>query len=314
MPTNAELAKEIEVLRSEVAEMRQSLMTFNDLYESVKSRNVSLVQENKSLRDENKSLVDSNKNLTQRVGDLEQYSRQNNVEIKGSLKTDRENCLSIVQVLGEKIGCPVAAADIVIVHRVPAKQGTNIIARFCSRTKKADFASKARKLTCDVTQSVVRIDCVAGQCTLTNPADRSAPAKTFCFDGAYDHNSTTEQIYDDIVYPIVEASGPQRERGLQRHRVRVRPNGLRQVVLDARHAAGASAEGHHPSLLRTRVRGHRGADSSKYLVHASYLEIYNETCGTCWPRHAQKLDLKEHPDKGVYVPGKRSATSHPQIS
>ncbi|KAH7970451.1 hypothetical protein HPB49_007468 [Dermacentor silvarum] len=64
------------------------------------------------------------------------------------------------------------------------------------------------QLTCDVTQSVVRIDCVAGQCTLTNPADRSAPAKTFCFDGAYDHNSTTEQIYDDIVYPIVEASGP----------------------------------------------------------------------------------------------------------
>lgn len=58
-------------------------MAFNDLCESVKSRNDSLVQENKSRRDENKSLMDSNKNLTQRVGDLQQYSWQNNVEIKG---------------------------------------------------------------------------------------------------------------------------------------------------------------------------------------------------------------------------------------
>jgi len=42
----------------------------------------------------------------------------------------------------------------------------------------------------------------------------------------------------------------------------------------------------------------------KYLVHASYLEIYNEDIHDLLGHDSKKkLDLKEHPDKGVYVPG-----------
>lgn len=45
-------------------------------------------------------------------------------------------------------------------------------------------------------------------------------------------------------------------------------------------------------------------DDAKYLVHASYLEIYNEEIRDLLGKDAkQKLDLKEHPDKGVYVQG-----------
>ena len=40
----------------------------------------------------------------------------------------------------------------------------------------------------------------------------------------------------------------------------------------------------------------------KYLVHASYLEIYNEEIrDLLGPDPNKKLDLKEHKDKGVYV-------------
>ncbi|KAH6941042.1 hypothetical protein HPB50_012723 [Hyalomma asiaticum] len=151
-----------------------------------------------------------------------------------------------------------------------------------------------------VTQNVVRIDCTAGQCTLTNPADRSAPAKTFCFDGAYDANSTTEQIYDDIVYPIVESVS----------------EGYNGTVF----AYGQTGCGKSFSMQGTpRVPQQKGiiprsfehvfeaiaaADSSKYLVHASYLEIYNEDVRDLLAEDTRKrLDLKEHPDKGVYVPG-----------
>ena len=46
------------------------------------------------------------------------------------------------------------------------------------------------------------------------------------------------------------------------------------------------------------------SENMKYLVHASYLEIYNEEIrdllGTDITR---KLQVKEHPDKGVYVSG-----------
>lgn len=145
MPTNAELAKEIDALRSEVAAMRDSLQTFNALYESVKTRNEALAKENKALRDENKSVKDDCRLFSRRLADVEQYSRANNVEIKGIPKTEGESCLAVVQAIGEKVGCAIAPSDIDIAHRVPGKQGTHIIARFCSRSKKTDFAVKARK-------------------------------------------------------------------------------------------------------------------------------------------------------------------------
>ena len=40
----------------------------------------------------------------------------------------------------------------------------------------------------------------------------------------------------------------------------------------------------------------------KYLVHASYLEIYNEEIRDLLGDDIKKkLDLKEHPERGVYV-------------
>ena len=46
------------------------------------------------------------------------------------------------------------------------------------------------------------------------------------------------------------------------------------------------------------------SENMKYLVHAAYLEIYNEEIRDLLGNDTKKkLDLKEHPDKGVYVPG-----------
>ena len=46
------------------------------------------------------------------------------------------------------------------------------------------------------------------------------------------------------------------------------------------------------------------SENMKYLVHASYLEIYNEDIhDLLGPDPKKRLELKEHPDKGVYVPG-----------
>ena len=40
----------------------------------------------------------------------------------------------------------------------------------------------------------------------------------------------------------------------------------------------------------------------KFLVHASYLEIYNEEIRDLLGKDTkQRLELKEHPEKGVYV-------------
>lgn len=46
----------------------------------------------------------------------------------------------------------------------------------------------------------------------------------------------------------------------------------------------------------------RESGSKKYLVRASYLEIYNEDIRDLLSKNPNnKLELKENPDKGVYV-------------
>jgi kinesin family protein 3/17 len=48
------------------------------------------------------------------------------------------------------------------------------------------------------------MDSAKGGCSIKNPDDAKAPPKMFTFDGAYFIDSTTEQIYNDIAYPLVE--------------------------------------------------------------------------------------------------------------
>lgn len=138
MPSNAELAKSVEALQKEVQEMQNSFTLFNELYETMKTQQETLVKENKELSRKNEQ-------LTQRVCELEQYSRMNNVEIKGIPTSQGEDCVAVLQKIGEKVGCTITSTDIDVVHRVPAKRESNIIARFCSRAKKAEFAAKAKK-------------------------------------------------------------------------------------------------------------------------------------------------------------------------
>ena len=46
------------------------------------------------------------------------------------------------------------------------------------------------------------------------------------------------------------------------------------------------------------------ADQTKFLIHASYCEIYNEEIRDLLGKDIKaKLDLHEHPEKGVYVNG-----------
>lgn len=53
-------------------------------------------------------------------------------------------------------------------------------------------------------ECVIKMTPEKGQCTIVNPNDAKAPPKNFTFDGAYFIDSTTENIYNEIAYPLVE--------------------------------------------------------------------------------------------------------------
>lgn len=174
MPTNAELNKELEYLRirldkeltkknddlieaitnevgkavaKEVEEITKGMEFMNSSFEELKVKCEGVLKENVQIRAENAALKVANDTLLKQVHQLEQYSRSNNVEIRGIPMTKEENCLEILQNIGSKIDCPLSTNDIDIVHRVPTadKGSTNMIVRFVTRTKKMEYQKKAQK-------------------------------------------------------------------------------------------------------------------------------------------------------------------------
>ena len=60
-----------------------------------------------------------------------------------------------------------------------------------------------------------------------------------------------------------------------------------------------------PRAFEHIFEGIETSEDIKFLVHASYLEIYNEEIRDLLGSDIKRrLDLKEHPDNGVYVSGK----------
>ena len=59
-------------------------------------------------------------------------------------------------------------------------------------------------------QPVVTVDSARGQCFIQNPGAVDQPPKQFTFDGAYYMDHFTEQIYNEIAYPLVEVRTPAR--------------------------------------------------------------------------------------------------------
>ena len=122
----------------------------------------------------------------------------------------------------------------------------------------------------------------------------------FTFDGVYFMKDTTQQIYEDICFTLVEG-------------VLEGYNGT--VFAYGQTGCGKSYtmmgvddpienKGIIPRAFEHIFDQVAVAEDVKYLIHASYLEIYNEEVRDLLGKDAKKkLDLHEHPEKGVYVQG-----------
>ncbi|KAH9379753.1 hypothetical protein HPB48_013110 [Haemaphysalis longicornis] len=135
MPTCAELAKRIKVLESafkeqletavkevkaeagktlddkgleEHAKLCESVKFLSAQYDSMRVKQDALIAENKALRAHNES-------LETRLAELEQYSRQNNIEIKGVPTTKGEDCTAFLNIPPRQsiVGLSLAARSVV---------------------------------------------------------------------------------------------------------------------------------------------------------------------------------------------------------
>ncbi|XP_042544607.1 kinesin-like protein KIF17 isoform X3 [Dipodomys spectabilis] len=163
---------------------------------------------------------------------------------------------------------------------------------------------REREMNC---QSVVTVDCARGQCFIQNPVAADEPPKQFTFDGAYYMDHFTEQIYNEIAYPLVEGV----TEGYNGTIFAYGQTGSGKSFTMQGLSDPPCQRGIIPRAFEHVFESVQCAENTKFLVRASYLEIYNEDVRDLLGVDTkQKLELKEHPEKGVYVKGLSMHTVH----
>ncbi|CAG4987908.1 unnamed protein product [Parnassius apollo] len=132
----------LEYLKDEVIALRFK-NKFNDKIKDFKQR---LVQVEKVQKHAN--LIQTRlEKLEQESNSAEQWSRMNNVAIKGVPQTSGENLFEIISKIGSKIQYPITKTQVNFVTRVPTCEREHkkpIIICFCNRYVKEDFVAAAR--------------------------------------------------------------------------------------------------------------------------------------------------------------------------
>ncbi|KAK6618591.1 hypothetical protein RUM43_012982 [Polyplax serrata] len=149
-------------------------------------------------------------------------------------------------------------------------------------------------------KNVLLMDSEHCNCSIINPSDSSAPPKTFSFDSVYNIMATTEQIYSDIVYPLVEGV----LEGYNSTVFAYGQTGCGKSYTMQGCLSPPSARGIIPRSFEHIFEAISVVENKKFLVVASYLEIYNEDIRDLLGSDCRKkLDLKENPQTGISVPG-----------
>ena len=151
------------------------------------------------------------------------------------------------------------------------------------------------------TEFVLSVDPMQRTCILRKPGDKiSSPRKVFTFDGVYDADSTNEEIYNDFVGPLVESvlegyNGCVFAYGQTSCGKTFSMQGLQTVNMQ---------RGIINRAIDQIFENIQVTDVTYYTIRSSYLEIYNEEIRDLLNKgNRYKLDIKEHPEKGVYVRG-----------
>lgn len=138
----------IKVLVSVMQDFKKSMdyqsSLFDDMIVESKKQTEKMDELNRALvvcQKENSELKSEVVDMQYKLNEMEQYSRNYNIEIKGVPEARNENVYDIVNKISEQLGCNNVAADIELCHRVPSNKRSpnappNIIVKFFARRSK----------------------------------------------------------------------------------------------------------------------------------------------------------------------------------
>uniref|UniRef100_A0A8C9R8Z2 Kinesin-like protein n=3 Tax=Scleropages formosus TaxID=113540 RepID=A0A8C9R8Z2_SCLFO len=155
--------------------------------------------------------------------------------------------------------------------------------------------ARERALGC---KTVVSMEPKRCQCFIEKPGAPEEPAKQFTFDGTYLSEHTTEQLYNEVAYPLVEGV----TEGYNGTIFAYGQTGSGKSFTMQGTAELPAQRGIIPRAFEHIFETIQCSENTKFLVRASYLEIYNEEIRDLLGSDTkQKMELKEHPERGVYV-------------
>ncbi|XP_062842344.1 kinesin-like protein KIF17 isoform X2 [Trichomycterus rosablanca] len=145
---------------------------------------------------------------------------------------------------------------------------------------------------------VVSVDTSRCQCFIKKPGAAEEPPKQFTFDGTYFIEQTTEQMYNEIAYPLVEGV----TEGYNGTIFAYGQTGSGKSFTMQGVSDPSTQRGVIPRAFEHIFETIQCVENTKFLVRASYLEIYKEEIRDLLGKDTKhKLELKEHPEQGVYV-------------
>lgn len=148
------LIKDTKLIRKTVLKTEETLQALSGEIEQLKQENVDLKRENERLREDVNELYCQNEEFANRMNDMDQYSRIENIVITGIPVRKDENIREIIKNIAEKVELKIEDSEISTAHRLPSKKSEtpNIIARLNNRDKKKELIvrAKAKKLKASV--------------------------------------------------------------------------------------------------------------------------------------------------------------------
>lgn len=141
-------------LRKEYKELKSSIDFFSQQFDAMAKRHTKLKKKNAAIKKENAALLTECQSLRElvtsselRITELEQYSRNKNIEIKGMPFSENESLPQLLKQLGDVITEEITEQDIDACHRVSRRDGgcPHLVVQFRSRAKRDVVIEKARK-------------------------------------------------------------------------------------------------------------------------------------------------------------------------
>jgi hypothetical protein len=152
-------------------------------------------------------------------------------------------------------------------------------------------------------KSIIDIDVEARQVSIKNPENLSEPPKYFTYDAAYDDKTQQKVFYDESCFSVIEGT----LEGFNSTIFAYGQTGCgKSFTMQGPSTTVEELKGVIPNSFSHIFQFVKACKDMEVMIRCSYLELYNEEIKDllCNPKQkGEKCELKEDPQKGVYVKG-----------